>query len=121
MTPIAGRGEVRNPFSGKCPGEFGRGTRRGGKGRIERRERRPPQERKRARSLFFPALYHLETSALVNPRQPVSNALIFSHSPAGQKLTLKLLPTPPPKTEPFREGKEDEMKTRNLDSEGVWR
>lgn len=71
--------------------------------------------------MFFLALYQLETSVIVNPRQPVSNALIFSHSPAGQKLALKLLQPPPTATEPFREGKEDEMKTQNLDSEGVWR
>lgn len=36
MTPIAGRGEVRNPFSRKCLGEFGREMGRGGKGGSER-------------------------------------------------------------------------------------
>lgn len=112
---------MRNPFSRKCPCEFGRGMEKDGKGGIERTQTPPGASssagKERAREVFvcvfFPALYQLETSVLVNPHQPVSNALIFSHSPAGQKLTLKLLPPPPPASEPFREGKEEEMKPRN--------
>lgn len=128
MTPIAGRGEVQNPFSHKRPSEFGRGVGGGGKGGIklaqthECRVCRPSQEGL-DQDVFvcFSALYQLETSALVNPPPTCKQCFNFLSNGTKTPTHPKAPPASPGLHRVFSEGKADEMNTQDLDSEGVWR
>lgn len=114
MTPIAWKEEVRNHLVGSV-----RVNLEDWKGWIEwsqtheRRARRPPREKKR--------LYQFETSAARSSLPTCKQCFNFLALSSGTKTHPKASSASSTQAEPFREGKEDEMRTQNLDSERVWR